>query len=251
MGVASMLIAQHSHGASASPASGDEPQRGSPSARRLRILGLHGYHGSGEALQRQLGNWPVALAPLAELVYVDAPSRSLGDFGWWHAVDAEADPASDDPGVGGSHRHYKGWPRTRAAIVTAFAAHGPFDGVLGFSQGAALTGLLVGLRAPVAGVTDERPLRFDFAIMIGGFASNDQELARLYDRRDAYELPSLHVLGRSDSIVPPDDSRRLAGRFRAPEVVEHAGGHVIPDSPDVIARVRSFLEARRVQGAPL
>src|SRR5678815_3082778 len=95
-----------------------------------------------------------------------------------------------------------------------------FDGVFGFSQGAALTGLLVGLRAPPGTATADHPLRFDFAIMIGGFPSNDPDLAKLYAQRDSYALPSLHVFGRADRIVPSDDSRALAARFASPVLVE-------------------------------
>ncbi|HEY2515477.1 MAG TPA: hypothetical protein VGI39_31635 [Polyangiaceae bacterium] len=212
--------------------------------KRLRILCLHGYHGTGAILRRQTAAWFEELSSLAEFVYLDAPSLAAGDFGWWHAVESEQDPARDDPGVEGGDRHYKGWARTRAEIVAAFERQGPFDGVLGFSQGAALAGLLVGLRAPDGHPTAERPLRFDFAIVVSGFASSDRELARLYERRGAYELPSLHVVGRTDGIVPTGDSRALASRFSAPLIVEHGGGHVVPGTPAVVARVRAFLEAR-------
>src|SRR5215470_5572619 len=98
--------------------------------RKLRILALHGYHGSAEILRRQVAPLADALADIAELVYVDAPSLATGDFGWWHATDEE--------GV----MRYRGWERTRAWIAEYCAQHGPFDGVFGFSQGAALAALL-------------------------------------------------------------------------------------------------------------
>ena len=215
---------------------------------KLRILCLHGYQGSGRILRGQMGALAARLAPIAELVYLDAPSLAEGDFGWWHAVDAEVDPASDDPG--GPHRHYKGWERTRQAIVAASAAEGPFDGVLGFSQGAALAGLVVGLRAPDGRSTAERPLVFGFAIVVSGFPSNDPDLARLYERADAYALPSLHVIGRTDGVVAPATSRALAAHFVNPVVVEHGGGHVVVDDPRVLAFVEARLEtpARRCAG---
>lgn len=215
-----------------------------PTARRLRILCLHGYHGSAGALRSQMGSLVAELEPLAELVFVDAPSLAAGSFGWWHAVTDERAPASDDPGIHGPRRHYQGWTRTRDAIVARFATEGPFDGVFGFSQGAALTGLLVGLRAASGPATAERPLRFDFAMMVGGFPSSDPELARLYARSDSYSLPSLHVLGRTDGVVPGDDSRALAARFASPVLVEHAGGHVIPSEARARAAIRAFLEER-------
>ena len=213
-------------------------------ARKLRILCLHGYHGSARALRGQMGSLLEELEPLAELVFLDAPSIAAGDFGWWHAAEDERAGPVDDPGVRGPRRHYKGWERTRDALIARFAADGPFDGVFGFSQGAALTGLLVGLRAVGGSPTPERPLRFDFAVMVGGFPSNDPELARLYARPDAYALPSLHVLGRADGIVQPADSRALASRFANPAFVEHGGGHVIPNDAAARASIRAFIEER-------
>jgi acetyl esterase/lipase len=247
LGILSLALGACTGGSSVLAAGPDAgPQRRTLAAgtRKLRVLCLHGYHGSGRVLRSQMARLAAALEPLAELVFIDAPSLAAGDYGWWHAVDAERDPASDDPGVDGPRRHYKGWTRTRDAIVAAFAAQGPFDGVVGFSQGAALAGLLVGLRAPDGTPTSERPLAFGFAIVISGFPSNDPELARLYDRKDSYTLPSLHMFGRSDGIVPMDDSRALAARFADPVLVEHGSGHVVASEAAVTGRVRAFLEDR-------
>lgn len=214
------------------------------SARKLRILCLHGYHGSGDALRAQMAPLLATFEPFAELVFLDAPSLAAGDYGWWHAVNVESDPASDDPGVDGPRRHYKGWTRTRDALVAAFEAKGPFDGVFGFSQGAALTGLLVGLRAPDGRPSAERALRFDFAMIVSGFPARDPELARLYAREDSYALPSLHLFGRSDGIVPEEDSRALAAHFANPVLVEHGGGHVVAGGAAVRASVSAFLAER-------
>jgi hypothetical protein len=116
--------------------------------RKLKILCLHGYHGSAQVLRRQLAPLAASFESLVELVFIDAPARATGDFGWWQAVAGKQAPVVDDPGVDGAGRHYKGWQHTQDAIVAAFEQLGPFDGVLGFSQGAALAGLLVGLCAP-------------------------------------------------------------------------------------------------------
>ena len=208
----------------------------------MRILCLHGYQGSAQVLRQKLAPLAAGVGSQAELVFIDAPSRAVGDYGWWHAR-ADGEPAFGDPGADGPRRRYEGWQRTRAALIATFERLGPFDGVLGFSQGAALAGLLVGLRATGQRSPDpERPLRFDFAIMIGGFVSNDPELARLYQRRESYALPSLHVFGRADGIVPVAQSRALAAHFVTPVCVEHAGGHVIASEPAVQGAFRGFLE---------
>src|ERR1700728_3963268 len=105
--------------------------------KKLRILCLHGNHGSGELLRRQMQALWVGLESRVELVYLDAPSLSEGDYGWWHAVAAESGQRGDTSGVGHARMRYDGWDRTRKAIVAAFAERGPFDGIFGFSQGAA------------------------------------------------------------------------------------------------------------------
>jgi acetyl esterase/lipase len=202
-----------------------------------------GYHGSARTLRSLAAAQIGELEALADLVVVDAPSLAAGDYGWWHAVDAERD-AADDPGVGGAHRHYKGWARTRAAIVDVFSTRGPFDGVFGFSpgrrarraaRGAARTG-----RAAHGRATATLRLR-DPGQRVSG---QGPELAQLYARFDSYAAPSPPVFGRADGIVPIEDLRALAARFANPIVIEHAGGHVIPSEPTVRERVRTFLTER-------
>jgi pimeloyl-ACP methyl ester carboxylesterase len=93
----------------------------------------------------------------------------------------------------------------------------------------------------VPGAADEQcPLSFEFAIMAGGFRSDSPRHAGLYARRPSYELPSLHIIGNADSVVPKTDSKALARQFTAPVVLEHPGGHVIASGAPVRARVTQF-----------
>ncbi len=202
-------------------------------ARKLRVLCLHGYRGSAATLRAQARALEADAAPIAEFVYLDAPSLAAGDFGWWHA---ERD---------GGAAHYRGWAISRDAVVAAFGRLGPFDGVFGFSQGAALASLLVGLRAPAGPPTHGRPLAFDFALLAGGFASADPAHAALYEASDAYALPTAHVIGRADAVVPAAASRALAARFHHPLVLEHAGGHALTGDAATRAGVLRFLAAMR------
>ncbi len=211
--------------------------------KRLKILCLHGYHGSAATLRNQMADLVRGMDRLAEWVYVDAPSLAVGDFGWWHATADTRVVAARDAGVGPGSKHYQGWARTREALVGVFKTEGPFDGVFGFSQGAALTSLLVGLRASPGLRTSDKPLRFDFAIMVGGFPVADPELAKLYGGAPCYQLPSLHLVGRSDGIVPIEASKVLASKFAQPLIVEHDGGHVVAATSQVCQRVSGFLGA--------
>jgi fermentation-respiration switch protein FrsA (DUF1100 family) len=112
-----------------------------------------------------------------------------------------------------------------------------FDGVFGFSQGAALAGLLAALRddAPA-------PIAFDFAIMVSGFTSTMPQHAHLFTHR--LNVPSIHVIGRADGIIPMRDSLVLAERFADPVIIEHPGGHVIPDDPAITRRIADFVASQ-------
>ena len=198
--------------------------------RGLRLLCLHGYHGNKQVLRQQMASLFTGLESLVDCVQVDAPSLSAGDFGWWHG---------DSPGY---HEGFRGWQRTRDWLVELFAAEPHFDGVFGFSQGGAMVGLLAGMRAPGGRPTAATPLSFDFAIAVGGFRSRTPDHDRLFAARTGYRLPSLHIMGTSDGIVPPADSRVLAERFESPIILEHPGGHVIPGTPPIRAKVTEFLQ---------
>jgi pimeloyl-ACP methyl ester carboxylesterase len=180
----------------------------------IRILCLHGYHGSAAVLRRQIAPVAASLPADVELVFVNAPSLASGDFGWWH-------------------EGFRGWERTRAWAVELMSAQ-HFDGVFGFSQGAALAGLLAAMRD-----ADRAPISFDLAIMVSGFTSSLPQHAHLFTRK--LSVPSLHVMGRADGIVPMRDSLLLAERFADPVIIEHAGGHVIPDDPAITARIADFV----------
>lgn len=188
-----------------------------------RILCLHGYHGSAAILRRQIAPVAATLPADVELFFVDAPSLASGDFGWWHDG-------------------FRGWERIRD-WGTELLRSEHFDGVFGFSQGAALAGLLAALR-------DSEPasVSFDFAIMVGGFTSSAPQHAHLFPSK--LRVPSVHVMGRVDGIVPMRDSMLLAERFVDPVVIEHGGGHVIPDDPAITKRIAGFVAAHSTVATP-
>jgi hypothetical protein len=219
----------------------------------LRILCLHGYHGGAEILRRQMA--PLVSAVRAssarasststssakasarndlEFVYVDAPSLTERDFGWWHSPS-------------------RGWDRTRAWAIDIFGSGPGFDGVFGFSQGAAFTGLLAGMRSTLAedpALADDRavnPIRFDFALMVGGFKNDAPQHAELYRHR--FNLPSVHIIGRTDGIIPPNQSQDLADQFENPLILRHRGGHIVPDDRAVVEGVARFLD--RMSSGPV
>jgi hypothetical protein len=189
---------------------------------KIRLLCLHGYHGSADILRRQMRPLVDGLDVPVEFVHVDAPSLAGGDFGWWHL-------------------NFRGWERTRDWAVDLFEREPHFDGVFGFSQGAALTALLVGMRAPDGVVSEQRPLSFEFAMMASGFRSDSSIHSGLFANTDSFALPSLHMMSQSDPIVANRDSRTLAAQFQAPLVLEHSDGHVVASTPPIREKVAEFL----------
>ena len=41
-------------------------------------------------------------------------------------------------------------------------------------------------------------------------------------------VPSLHLIGAADKVVPPDSSTLLASRFKSAQIIHHEQGHCIP-----------------------
>ena len=106
--------------------------------RPLRILCLHGMGGNANQLNTQLSQLKEYCGPLVEFICVDAPhpvGEGSGDKGvtgmtyvWF-------------PQSGGDWAPY--WARSLQTLQDAIATHGPFDGLLGFSMGAACAPLLL------------------------------------------------------------------------------------------------------------
>jgi hypothetical protein len=101
---------------------------------------------------------------------------------------------------------------------------GPFDGFLGFSQGACFAGLLpalMDLHSP------------KFVILVGGFKSRataHKDLISPAPMEPKISAPSLHIIGTSDEWVVPDRSKELLFCYdeKTRSVLEHPGGHYIP-----------------------
>lgn len=181
----------------------------------IHVLALHGYHGSADVLRRQITPLASQLSPSIKFTHVSAPSLAVGDFGWWH-------------------EGFRGWERTRNWVFDLTKSQ-HFDGVFGFSQGAALTGLLAAVQETDSTIAPA----FKFAIMVGGFTSNEPEHRPLFAK--PISIPSMHIVGQTDGIVPMRDSLRLAARFHQPTVIEHHGGHVIPGDATIARQVDQFV----------
>lgn len=177
------------------------------SATKLKILCLHGFTSSAARLSRQLAPVVQASAPWANFTFVDAPFAVEPGYAWWRAQDRS--------GPDGDYAVYEGWPKSRTYLHDILREQGPFDGVLGFSQGAVVTSLLC--------LMPEFRDKFGFGVIIGGFKARDPELRRNYEESNpGFDRRSLHVWGREDDIVPPRASEKLSEMFKNPELIVHS-----------------------------
>ncbi|KAK9759409.1 hypothetical protein K7432_017676, partial [Basidiobolus ranarum] len=123
---------------------------------------------------------------------------------------------------------------------------GPFDGIIGFSQGAALAGILSGLLEHREGSifqTCTQPA-FRFGVFFGGYKSALPEHGSLFN--PPLKCPSLHVIGLYDAVISKERSEELSKCFQSSTVLYHEGGHFVPASPgikkDCVKFLRQFSE---------
>jgi len=164
-------------------------------------------------------------------VYVDAPYSATGPpdegiamfypdrdyFEWFLREDRDNKPTSEE------HKKLAptGLEQSYKKVLKILRDEGPFDGILGFSQGAGMVSRIARLRQDKE-IADDL---FRFCILIGGVPAYELEERSL---RDPILLPSLHIVGLADDLLPL--SRRLHNMFQTGTgtLLEHSEGHNIP-----------------------
>ncbi|KAF7591860.1 hypothetical protein BBP40_001057 [Aspergillus hancockii] len=268
----------------------------------LKLLMLHGYTQSGplfHAKSRALIKHLTKAFPLHDVsaIYPTGPLRlNPADIpGYVPSQEGSTDqpPASaEDLDSYGWYRRsntanppeYLGLEDGLATIAKTISEEGPFDGVIGFSQGAAMAAMVVSLLEPgrkeafarfenvkveseseggrmVGGVpfpasfeglgSFQPPLKF--AVCYSGFRSPGARYRGFYEE-PAVRTPVLHVLGSLDAVVEESRSRTLIEACagdpeKGGKVVWHPGGHFLPSQrPYLDAAVRFIRE--QLEGGP-
>ena len=210
-------------------------------AAKLRILCLHGYRQNETIFRERTGALRKLLKREAEFVFVSAP----------HVIpepeNLEKPPEEQERGwfFSRPERGYKGIDQTDLCIGledtidfldAILKTQSPFDGVLGFSQGACLLSLILTHFKSTHSVFD-----FKFAMFFSGFKSLLTPHRELYSTCCSIECPSFHTIGETDGIIPSQMSVDLSNLFNTPTVYTHNGGHFIPASPDLRRALQDFL----------
>lgn len=228
----------------------------SETCSKLKILALHGYRQNGDALRSKLGSLRKFINKYAELIFVTAPhiAPPLPDS----EPGTEPDPSQRSWWFNKEDGTFKGTNRNGPAIgfeeslklVEKTWKSEQCCGLLGFSQGACFAGLLCDLSA--RGMTSIKP---EFAVLSSGFRSGSLVHLNFYENK--VQIPSLHIFGETDEIIPKDLSIALAETFVDPQVLVHPGGHFLPaqaaQKPTYVdffrERLQYHLEAKEIENA--
>ncbi|XP_058140963.1 esterase OVCA2 [Dasypus novemcinctus] len=215
--------------------------------RPLRVLCLAGFRQSERGFREKTGALRKALRGRAELVCLSGPhpvpegagSDSSGPCppeeqlrGWWFTEQEEPIfSALEEPTV------CRGLEEALGSVAHALNKLGPFDGLLGFSQGAALAAVLCAL-------SQEGDPRFPlprFIILVSGFPPRGLGLKEPI-LQGPLSLPSLHVFGDTDRVIPAKESMQLASQFPEAITLTHPGGHFIPAAAPQRQAYLKFLD---------
>jgi len=187
----------------------------------LKVLTLHGFGSNLNVMQKQLqvSNFERELSSLIKFDKLEAihevPGRTESIpltfnppfYAWWRSKNIDGKIS------------YEGWTKTLDYVQDYVIKEGPFEGLLGFSQGACLASVLLGLQQ-----LEKFESTFKFGILVGGFKSRFDGHSEAFCRK--ISVPSLHIRGKQDPLV--SQGRDLASSFVDPIVIEHEGGHVMP-----------------------
>ncbi|KAK4406770.1 Rhodanese-like domain-containing protein 6, partial [Sesamum angolense] len=241
------------------------------SIRKLRILCLHGFRQNASSFKGRTASLAKKLKNIAELVFVDAPHElpfiyqpppTDQSHSCKSALSEQCPPFNHcnrkfawlvAPDYDGTHdaewkiakvpfdslqyqQQTEGFEKSIKYLKTVFSEAGPFDGILGFSQGAAMAALVGAHREKLKGEMD-----FRFVVLCSGFAVNMTEYAE-----GSINCPSLHIFGckeGKDRQIEGEASRQLASLFQngSSVIIEHDLGHIIPTRSPYIDEIKDFL----------
>ncbi|KAF8361703.1 hypothetical protein PRIPAC_88626 [Pristionchus pacificus] len=224
------------------------------SERRLQILCLHGYRQNDVFFREKTGSLRKMIKKYADLHYACAPHRpnvesseERGDVrGWWFTKADSQFSSRDVTDLA------IGFDDSVEYLVKYIKENGPFDGLLGFSQGACMLHLMLA-KMELGEVEISKP---QFVMFASGFLS----LSSLHAQYTSLRLlttPSLHIFGTGDEVVLYPVSERLRDQFR-PEgdsssvvdcssEIRHDGGHFIPPMSRYKEPLIAFLEQQLAQ----
>ncbi|KAK4227364.1 putative seine hydrolase [Podospora fimiseda] len=253
------------------PAKGKQQQQknnNKPAKKEVKILMLHGYTQSGplfrakvRALEKVLAKALVPLNLVPNLIYPTAPNRlsprdipgyvpSENSVSEEEEIDSWAWFRKDE--ASGNYKLLKEGMMRIAEVIEENG--GGIEGVIGFSQGGCVAGILAAALEEDRSVDGEeneewakrlretnKGRKLKFFVSYSGFWAVPEDLGWLYEPKIRTE--SLHVLGGLDTVVEEGRSNGLVERCEEGKraVVVHPGGHYVPVGKEWVMPVAGFV----------
>ncbi|GAA5996963.1 alpha/beta hydrolase [Rhodotorula paludigena] len=224
--------------------------------RPARVLALHGFAQNARVLEGKMKQAQRVFGDKVELVFVNAPNILLRPTFAAEGSENEVTPLEDEPRSFWHAVSNDGFSdpreldRTLEYLRDVLETQGPFDGIFGFSQGAATSAILCALVArpwlhpafsapsAVPGAAWP-PTPFKFAIFCSGYLPLDARCESFFEY--PVGIPALHVIGRSDVVAPNERTLANVPRFSNSRVEWHDGGHYIPRKPYFATMFKDFI----------
>ncbi|KAK5718429.1 hypothetical protein LTR15_008156 [Elasticomyces elasticus] len=224
--------------------------------RKLRILALHGFTQSGKWFEikmrrierhirttlpsHRLQQYPDGI----EFLYPEGPVALQDDGGdhcraWFRRLDTVS--------------RYEELDSSLEYLCTYVKTRGPVDGVIGFSQGAAMAMMLTALceasinpgrvgalqlqGSPMHLAPSQGPLKF--AITCAGFCGTAAYYSGFYNPKII--TPSLHVIADLDTMVSAEHTSDLMQACSNPQVVHHPAAHYLPRDGRTLNAIAEFI----------
>ncbi|NP_001123268.1 candidate tumor suppressor in ovarian cancer 2 [Nasonia vitripennis] len=201
---------------------------------KLKILAIHGYRQSDKVFSAKLGSLRKSFKKEIDFVFIKAPHKvppieesdwdkeeanenkeDTEQFGWWFNTEDKVFKAVEPSNLS------VGFEESVQLVEKTFEEQGPFDGLIGFSQGGSFVSILCAMQQKKI-----LPIRFHFAIIVSGFKSLCKPHEIYYDEK--LLLPTLHVFGDGDKVIPTKMARDLSNVFTNKQEIVHEGGHYVP-----------------------
>jgi len=201
-------------------------------------LCLHGYRQNADSFKSKTGSFRKFTKNYANFHYIDAPhlAKPFNDEdeqveeqrSWWFNKDDKSFKGTNQSGPA------FGFEESLKVVEDAWKS-GDYQGLMGFSQGACFISLICSLSE-----RNLTPIKPKFVIMAAGFRSGSLVHKNCYETR--VSIPSMHISGTSDEIIPHAMSMRLEEGFEYPKRVHHPGGHYFPASANEKEFYVSFFQ---------
>ena len=232
-----------------------------------KILMLHGFVQSDRIFSAKTGGLRKALKKMGyELDYPCAPilvdKSSLMSSSSQKEVEASvAKQFNTDLGVGkdGSENQLYGWWQRKAGgdfysyeipqntldfLRQYIVENGPYDGVIGFSQGGGMGAYLVSDLNNLLNLSKEQQPDLKFFVAFSAFRLEPEQYAQHF-KTHPISVPTLVIKGELDTVVSETRVMSLYDailpQYRA--LLKHHGGHFIPNQKPFLNQVCGWIQS--------